>query len=183
MQAETDHSELRRKAEAAREKKAAFGEDIDLDSYGEGSRDLERVDSLEELDEEDRRTLLNAGVIPSGEGRSGSIVLMDESVVHSSSKAQGVEVMALSEALGRHGWLKEYYWKAVSPEADKYTARTFLEEADGYFIRALPGAKLKAPVQTCLMLKGRQVAQAVHNMNLMLGRPEAEGLDLIAPVP
>jgi len=67
-------------------------------------------------------------------------------------------------ALGKYDWLKDYYWRAVAPDADKYTSRTFLENADGYFIRALPGAKVKAPVQTCLMLKGKNVGQTVHNI-------------------
>ncbi|MCU0861611.1 MAG: SufD family Fe-S cluster assembly protein [Methanomassiliicoccales archaeon] len=164
MQAEADHRELKRKAEAAREKKAAFGEDIDLETFRSGSKDLERVKRLAELDEEEKRTLLQAGVLPTEEGRSGSFVLMDESVVHASSKAQGVEVMPLKDALKVHEWLKDYYWKGVSPEADKFTARTYLEGADGYFIHALPGTKVSAPVQTCLMLKGKGVAQSVHNI-------------------
>jgi Fe-S cluster assembly scaffold protein SufB len=176
MQAETDHRELRRKAEAAKEKKAAFGEDIDLERFKEGSKDLEKVKALIELGDEEKQTLLNAGVLPGEEGRSGSFVLMDESVVHSSSKVQGVEVMPVSEALRKYGWMKDYYWKAVSPEADKFTARTYLEEADGYFIRALPGAKVKAPVQTCLMLKGKGVAQTVHNIVIV---EEGAELDVV----
>jgi len=176
MQAEADHRELKKRAEAAKEKRAAFGEDIDLDNYRSGSKDLEKVEGLMELKEEEQRTLLEAGVIPSEEGRSGSFVLMDESVVHSSSKVQGVEVMPVSEALKKYGWMEEYYWKAVSPDADKFTARTFTEEADGYFIRALPGAKVKAPVQTCLMLKGKGVAQTVHNIVIV---EEGAELDVV----
>ena len=176
MQAAVDDGELKKRAEAAREKKAAFGEDIDLDKFKEGSKDLERVERLAELDEEEKQTLLDVGVVPSEEGRAGSFVLMDDSIVHSSSKVQGVEVLPLSDALKKHGWLKDYYWKAVSPDADKYTSRTYLEEADGYFIRALPGAKVKTPVQTCLMLKGKDVAQTIHNIVII---EEGAQLDVV----
>jgi Fe-S cluster assembly scaffold protein SufB len=174
MQAEADTGELRHKVEEARKKKAAFGEDIDLDKYPEASKDIPRVDSLEELSKDEQGTLLNAGIIPSGEGRSGSFVYMDESVVHTSTTMPGVEVMPVSMALKKYDWLRDYYWKAVLPDADKYTARTFEEQADGYFIRALPGAKVKAPVQTCLMLKGKSVAQTVHNVIIVEEGAEME---------
>ena len=174
MQAEDNVAGLKKKVKEAKDKKASFGEDIDLGKFEQASRDIPKVESLMELSEEEQRTLLNAGVIPSEENRTGSFVLMDDSVVHSSMRADGVEVMPVSLAIEKYDWMKEYYWKAVSPEADKYTARTFLEEADGYFIRALPGAKVKAPVQTCLMLKGKGVAQTVHNVIIVEEDAELE---------
>jgi Fe-S cluster assembly scaffold protein SufB len=174
MQAKTGHAELKRKAEGALHKQASFGQDIDLERYEEGSKDLPPVERLVELSEEEQRTLLSAGVVPSEQGRSGSFVLMDESVVHSSMRDKGVEVMPISQALQKYAWMKDYYWQVVAPDADKYTARTFMEEADGYFIRALPGVKLTAPVQTCLMLKGKKVAQTVHNIIIVEEGAEME---------
>jgi Fe-S cluster assembly scaffold protein SufB len=164
MQAQAHESDLKKKVEAAVEKKAAFGEDIDLNKFENASHDLPRVDSLEDLDRDTQDTLLHAGIVANGEGRSGSFLLMDDSVVHNAPGRQGVEVMPVSEAVKKYAWMKDYYWKAVAPDADKFTARTFLEEADGYFIRALPGAKVKLPVQTCLMLKNKGVQQTVHNV-------------------
>jgi len=164
MQSKAGHAELKRKAAEAKDKKASFGEDIDLEKFEEGSKDIPMVDRLAELPEEEQRTLLSAGVLPSEQGRSGSFVLIDDSVIHSSIKDKGVEVMPVSKAMEKYEWMKDYYWQAVAPDADKYTSRAFMEEADGYFIRALPGAKVTAPVQTCLMIKGKKVAQAVHNI-------------------
>ncbi|HSV42308.1 MAG TPA: SufD family Fe-S cluster assembly protein, partial [Methanomassiliicoccales archaeon] len=157
-------NETKKRAQGAKAKKAAFGEDIDLEKYGQGRRDIGEENSLEDLKEEDRRTLLNVGVIPSAEGRSGSFLLMDNSVVHTQQRGPGVEVMNLRNALKVHDWVKDYSWKAVMADADKYTARTFLEDADGYFIHSLPGQKIKNPVQTCLMLKSKDTAQTVHNV-------------------
>src|SRR5512145_1908558 len=122
-------TEVKKKAEVAKEKKAAFGEDIDLSKYGLGKRDIEKAEDLTKLKAEDQTTLLNVGVVPSEEGRSGSFVLMDNTVVHERQLGSGVEVMSLQKALKVHDWLKEYSWKAVQADADKYTSRTFLEEA------------------------------------------------------
>ena len=83
----------KKKAEEAKGKKAIFGEDIDLDKFKEARRDMPAAESLESLSESDRKTLLNAGVMPSGEGRSGSFVLMDNTVVHESIQGSGVEVL------------------------------------------------------------------------------------------
>ena len=85
-------------------------------------------------------------------------------MVHSAIMGEGVELMPLRQALKVHDWLKDYVWKAVQPDTDKYTAETYLQKADGYFIRALPGAKVKMPVQTCLLLKNRNTKQYVHNV-------------------
>jgi hypothetical protein len=172
MAAETE----RKKAEEAKGKKATFGEDINLDDFKEARRDMPMAESLESLNESDRRTLLNAGVMPSGEGRSGSFVLMDNTVVHESIQGAGVEVTSVQQALKNHDWLKDYNWKAVAVDADKYTARTYLEEADGYFIRALAGQKVKLPVQTCLMVKSKDAAQTVHNIIIIEEGAELEVL-------
>jgi Fe-S cluster assembly scaffold protein SufB len=166
--------EGRKRAEAARDKKGLFGEDIELDKFKQGKRDIGEARSLEDLPESDRRTLLNAGIVPSGEGRSGSFVLMDQSVVHSTPTQPGVEVMPVRLAEKKHDWMKDYSWKAVSPETDKYTARTFLEEADGYFIRSLAGQRVSLPVQTCLMLKTKDAAQTVHNIIIVEENSELE---------
>lgn len=167
-------SEVKKRAEAAKGKKAAFGEDIELERFGQGRKDLEETSNLMDLKEEDRKTLLNVGVVPSAEGRAGSFVLMDNTVVHQKQLAQGLEVMNLQSALKVHDWVKDYSWKAVQPDADKYTSRTFLEEADGYFIHALPGQKVKMPVQTCLMLKTKDTAQTVHNIIVIEEGAEVE---------
>ncbi len=155
---------LRKRAEKALKRKASFGEDIDLDEYEDAPRDLSMTDSLEELDKGVQETMYNAGVLPSGEGRSGSFLMMDNSMVHSSMVGPGAELMTLSDAMERHPWLSDYAWKLIPVDADKYTAKAYLEEADGYFIRALEGQTVQLPVQTCLMMSKENVSQYVHNI-------------------
>ena len=157
-------SEEAKRAREALKKQAKFGEDIDLDAYQEGKKDLAEVESLEDLPKDTRTTLLDSGIVPTGHGRSGNFLLMDNTVVHSAIMGEGVELMPLRQALKVHDWLKDYVWKAVQPDTDKFTAETYIQESDGYFIRALPGAKVRMPVQTCLLLKNRNTKQHVHNV-------------------
>lgn len=155
--------ELRARAERALGKQARFGEDIDLDKYQEGARDLP-LSRLEELPDDVRESLLGSGVIPSGEGREGSLVVLDNSVVARDTIGKGFELMDTREALKKHAWLREYSWKAVQVDADKYTAATYLGDSPGYFIHALAGQKVKLPVQTCLMVGHDRTAQTIHNI-------------------
>jgi hypothetical protein len=153
-----------KKVREALKKEAKYGEDIDLDSFKEGSRDLSATEDLADLSKDTKETMLDAGIMPTEKGKAGNFLLMDNTVVHSAIMGEGVELMPLRQALKVHDWLKDYMWKAVLPDTDKYTAETYLQKADGYFIRALPGAKVRMPVQTCLLLKNRNTKQYVHNI-------------------
>ena len=165
---------LKKKAEEALSKKAPYGEDLDVGKFGIAPRDLEPTDDLENLSIDVQKTLLSSGVVPTGEGRSGSFLLMDNAVVHESQKGKEVEVMSTQHALKKYDWVKDYYWKAVSPDSDKYTATTYLENANGYFIRALAGKSAKLPVQTCLLIGSKDVAQTVHNIVIVEEGAELE---------
>jgi Fe-S cluster assembly scaffold protein SufB len=167
---------LKKRAEEAAEKKAAFGEDFELEKFEEGSRVSKPIEDLQTLDEDSKRTLLQVGVIPSEEGRSGSLLVIDNAVSHSSLKDKSVELMSTRKALQKYEWLKEYSWKLVAVDTDKYTAKTYLEDADGYFIRVPPGKKSSMPVQTCLLLGSDRAFQTVHNIIIV---EEGASLDII----
>jgi Fe-S cluster assembly scaffold protein SufB len=89
---------------------------------------------------------------------------MNKSVLFVASQEVGLEVMSTTEALEKYEWLRDYWWRAVMVDADKYTARAELMLQGGYFIRALPGAKVLMPVQACLYLNREMFAQNVHNI-------------------
>jgi len=173
MQAEPD---LKKKAERAVEKSAVFGEDFNLGEFEIAPTDVETKEDLQDLDEETKKTLLNVGVVPSGEGRLGSLLMLDNAISHTSLHDKGIELMSIHDAMEKHEWLKDYSWKLVAVDTDKYTATSYLENANGYFIRALPGQKAKLPVQTCLLLGTRNVSQTVHN--IIIVEEDAE-LDVI----
>jgi len=173
---QTDEVNLKKRAESAANKKAAFGEDFELEKFEEGSKVSKPIEDLQTLDEESKRTLFQVGVITSEEGRSGSLLVLDNAVSHSSLKDKNIELMSTQKALKKYEWLKDYSWKLVAVDTDKYTAKTYLENADGYFVRVPAGNKSSMPVQTCLMLNSKKVYQTVHNIIIV---EEGANLDII----
>jgi Fe-S cluster assembly scaffold protein SufB len=163
---ETVSSETHKdKARAAAAKPAAFGEDIDLDIYvGSTEEQPSQVDPSK-LPAKAKERMLEAGIILDDPGqRAGTFIQMDNSPYHSSVRQEGVEVMAVSQALEKYDWLSDYWWQAVAVDTDKYTANIELNQHNGYFIRALPGYKTIYPVQACLYLAKARLAQNVHNI-------------------
>ncbi|MBN1134097.1 MAG: SufD family Fe-S cluster assembly protein [Methanosarcinaceae archaeon] len=169
-------NELKKRAESAIKKSAAYGEDFDLDTLGIASTEIATSENLQDLDTETKKKLLNVGVVPSGEGRVGSFLMLDNAISHKSLYDSSLELMSTHEAMEKYYWLKDYSWKLVAVDTDKYTATSYLENANGYFIRAPAGQKAKLPVQTCLLLGSRNVSQTVHNIIIV---EEGAELDVI----
>jgi Fe-S cluster assembly scaffold protein SufB len=157
--------EIKEKALEAKNKKAAFGDDLDLSKYKSESAEKPSQVKPADIPSEDRLKVLSAGVMLDDlSQRSGTFVQFDNHPLHASVQQEGIEVMPTSQALEKYSWLRDYWWKAVPVDADKYTAHVELSRADGYFIRALPGAKSLFPIQACLYLSRGHIIQDVHNI-------------------
>ena len=153
------------KAKAAATKPATFGEDIDLDAYVSSTEEQPSQTDPSKLPAREKKRMLEAGIILDDPGqRTGTYIQMNNVPIHSSTKQEGVEVMATSQALKKHDWLSDYWWQAIAVDTDKYTANIELNQHNGYFIRALPGYKTIYPVQACLYLVKARLAQNVHNI-------------------
>ncbi|MDT8357587.1 MAG: SufD family Fe-S cluster assembly protein [Methanomicrobiaceae archaeon] len=119
---------------------------------------------LESLPPEERERLRQTGLEMDFSRRSGSYFQKDQEVVHATSTAEGVEIMGLSEALEKYDGLKDYYWKAVSPEKDRVTKFVAKQqEPRGVVVIAREGAKTTLPLQACLYLS-EETIQHVHNL-------------------
>ncbi|MDY6893058.1 MAG: SufD family Fe-S cluster assembly protein [Chloroflexota bacterium] len=152
-------------AEKALDKKAALGEDIDVAAYDVSDEKHAYQEQLSDLPSEDKNRMLGVGVTMDNIGqRGGTFIQKDNSLVHSSSSQSGVEVMNIAQALETYDWLTDYWWRAVSVDADKFTANVGLAQNNGYFIRTLPGVKTVYPVQACLYIAHQNLAQKVHNI-------------------
>ena len=144
-------------------KKGAYGADIDLDRYEEGEKDPEQIDDLESSDY--KEYMEKVGVVSNEMNRSGTLMFIDNGLSHChTTEQEGMEMMSTQAALKKYDWLKDYMWKAVDPTKDKYTAKSFLENADGYFVRVKSGYHIKSPVQTCMLLNTDKSVQNVHNI-------------------
>ena len=153
------------RAKAAMTKPAALGEDIDLSTYVSSTDKHSYQADPSQLPVQAKEQMLEVGVmLDDASQRSGTFIQMDNTPVHSSIRQEGVEVMAVSQALEKYDWMSDYWWQAVAVDTDKYTANIELNQYNGYFIRALPGYKTVFPVQACLYLAKARLAQNVHNI-------------------
>jgi uncharacterized protein len=156
--------DLNERALQAKDKKAAIGPDVDLSTFTAAPVKHDYVSDLKTLPMIDKERFIQAGVDAEEKGRAGTYIQMDTAVVHSHASQEGLQVISIKEALKKYDWAREYYWKLVSVDADKYTAAAELQLHDGYVIRALPGAKAVWPVQACLYLDKDNISQYVHNL-------------------
>jgi len=143
----------------------APGEDIDLELYDSQTAEAPSQIDPAEISSEDKQQMMSAGIMLDDlSQRSGTFIQMDNAPVHTSITEPGIEVMAISQALEKYDWLKDYYWKAMPADKDKYTSHVDAHKSDGYFIRALPGSQTTFPVQACLYLARSRLVQDVHNI-------------------
>lgn len=144
-----------------REEKSA---PLDLDRYRRAGRERAYQEDLKNISPRERRRMEETGLDFSGKGRSGTFLLMDQSVVHARSAQKGVEVLGLEEAGKRYRWLDDYSWKLIPPGRDDYTREVSANSPRGYFLRARAGVKTELPLQSCLFLGKKNLLQNVHNI-------------------
>lgn len=154
----------KKKLEAALEKKALYGEDIDLSKYDDN--DEARTKSTGDLTAGGKSKLAKVGIELDGEGRSATFIQVDNAPVQVEvEKDTPLELMNTGDAAKKHPELVEkYWWKAVAPDTDKYTAKTATEREQGYFIRVRAGHKISAPLQACVFIGHEDQLQRVHNV-------------------
>mgnify|MGYP001144911751 FL=1 len=158
------NKEIIERAQRAKAKKALLGEDVDIEYYTTETNEHDVLASLDDISEDYGQDLLNAGIEPSEKDRSGSFLQRDRSVVFSRVKYPGLELMSTTDAIKKYDWLKEYLWKAIPVDMDKYTAEVELAQSHGYFIRSEAGSKVTIPVQSCLFITSDKIRQNVHNI-------------------
>src|SRR5512136_907084 len=157
---------LKERAAKAADKKAALGQDINLKEFDDSFvvHSYMADEDLCALPQVEQKRLIMAGLDVSQKERAGTFFQKDTSVIHCHSSQDGIEVLPIRKALEYQAWIRDYYWKLVSVDADKYTAAVELNLHDGYVIRALPGSKSIYPVQACLYLDKEGLQQNVHNI-------------------
>ncbi|TAJ45665.1 SufB/SufD family protein [Methanofollis fontis] len=125
-----------------------------------------------ELPEEEQERLTQTGLEVGLENRCGSFFQMDQEILQTTCSAEGVEVLAIEDALKRYDWLEERYWNAVPKDKDKYTEFVAGQEhPKGVVVIAHEGTRTVYPVQACLYMAGEPV-QTVHN--IMIAEEGAE---------
>ncbi len=138
--------------------------DIHPEAYETEAEDHAYIDKLVAIADTDAEKMLNVGVDIKEEGRAGTFIQMDQSVVHCKTRQDGVEILSISQALAAHEWLGKYLWQNLPPNADPFTAQAQKRPHEGYFVRARAGVKCPQPVQACLYIATEKFSQNVHNV-------------------
>lgn len=158
--------ELREKASRVIDKKGAIGPDIDLNKFDEAPVPHSYLADADlcAIPEDEQKTLIMSGLDVTKKERGGTYFQKDTEVVHCHTQQDGIEVIPIQKALDEYDWIRDYYWKLVSVDTDKYTAAAELGLHDGYVIRARAGSKSIYPIQACLYLDKDGLQQNVHNI-------------------
>jgi Fe-S cluster assembly scaffold protein SufB len=164
-------SEIKARAEQSAAKQAALGRDLDLEAFSRQGGVWEYDPDFHRFAPEERSRLLKAGIELTDKEHAGTFLQADARVIHCRANQEGVEVLPITEALAQKKELTDLLWRLVAVDADKYTSRAEMALDNGYFIRALPGAQVTAPVESCLYIKTDRFSQHVHNVVIV--EPEA----------
>lgn len=144
-------------------KPSPYGPDVDLSRFNVGLAG-EGVLEEGEVDKISSRLGLGSGLL-----RKADYLQVNESVLSKFMREKlterGAVVLPTSEALKKLDWVREYSWRLVKPDTDKYTAATKLYGNElGFFIYVPPGIKIKDPIYTCLFITRKEYAQLLHNI-------------------
>ena len=127
----------------------------------------EEISSLTQLPHEILASALKAGMEERGKHRAGSFVHLDHSTVFSkvNERFKGkLEIMDVKKALEKYSWVKDYWWRMIGREKDAFTKKVARDYSGGYFLRIMNGAKVKFPLQSCLLMTPKVKEQRVHNI-------------------
>ena len=164
-----DTAALRRLALRAMGQPAAYGPDIDLAAFSRPS-ERERVESLHSLDRQVRESALLVGIDSEEVDRAASYFQVDYSAIYERVQHayEGrIELMTTGAALRRYEWLRDYWWRAVRVDTDKYTAAAELAQTGGFFLRVFAHQQVDRPIQACLFVQEGNVSQNIHNLIIM----------------
>lgn len=158
----------------ALKKPAALGPDLDISKYSRNAQSWSDC-PLASLPEDIVNRALDVGVVPEEENRAATYFQIDHSVVYRAVQRMfggKVEVLSTGEALKKYDWVKDYWWKLLRVDTDKYTAQAELNWDQGYFLRVLEGQKVTVPLQSCLFISTDNLNQNVHNV--IIAEPDSE---------
>lgn len=155
-------------ATSAAEKPATLGPDVDISRFATVS-EQQQIDSLASLEKQVRETVLMTGFTADESDRSASYFQMDRTPIYervSAAFGGAIEIMGTQDALRRYPneMVEKWWWRAVAPDKDKFTALVALHQTEGYFIRVKAGHTVDKPIQACLFISESNVSQNVHNI-------------------
>ncbi len=153
---------LKKRAKEALSKKSAYGIDLDVSEYVPKRANLDSR-RLEVLGDE-LSSMESVGLNVDEKNVLGSYIQIDQTAIYSQSRRSGLTVLNLTEAFKQLDFLRDFYWRLIPVDLDKFTALAALYEESGYVIVAERGFKSDKPVQACLLIRSPKSLQTPHNI-------------------
>lgn len=122
------------------------------------------------LQKQDADAIAGVDVRPGDPARSATMIVRDHApVCLAAGTSPDFEMLPVSLALKRYGWLRERYcFKAVPTDSDAVSAECAAQEnPPGYFIHVKKGADITLPCQAAMYLASDHLTQAVHNIVIL----------------
>jgi Fe-S cluster assembly scaffold protein SufB len=146
---------------------------VDLSKYEFSGHEGQEVEVLEQLGKSEKQSMKMAGFDAGEANRSASFLHIDHDQVFCKSYNPGVEILPVSLAVQLYEGLADYFWQLLKRDKDEFTRLAAERMHGGYFIRIRKGAKIEAPIQSCLMMHTNRVGQIIHNLILVEENAEA----------
>ena len=123
------------------------------------------------------RRSYDVGVVPNEDARAATYFQIDHSVVSEAINEKfrdQVEVMSTREAIKKYDWFRDYWWRLIRRDTDKFTYMASKMWDHGYFIRILEDQKVTLPIQSCMFISTDNLNQNVHNVVIAEAGSEAQ---------
>ena len=112
-----------------------------------------------------KASLLSIGLDPDNHPEAGRFLLCDRNAQILPPRIEGVEILPIRTALAQYPEIRrDFYFKAVDPEEDRYTEAVAYSRSGGYFIRVRKGVKVDIPVEAGLLMPREKSAVRLHNI-------------------
>jgi Fe-S cluster assembly scaffold protein SufB len=101
--------------------------------------------------------------------RAGTCILADQQVRHISVQDNQVEILPIADALKRYDWVQDLMFSLIPPDEDDNVrqAAESTQPPVGHFVRIMPGAKIRLPVQLFTLIETPQQRQFFHNITVV----------------
>ena len=148
--------------------------DLELSRYSRKPKEWQAC-PISSLPRDVLQRALEVGVVPDEDSRAATYFQIDHSVVSRAVQEifrDKIEIMSTKEAIRKYDWFKNYWWKLIRRDADKFTLLADSMWDQGYFIRILEDQKITMPLQSCLFVSTNNLNQNVHN--IIIAEPGSE---------
>ncbi len=141
--------------------------DIPLEDYRREGERFARVGSLRELDGSTQTKIESVGERVDEQHRAATHLQQDNFITYlntiSGLLPEGVVVMDTDEAVKRFDWLKDYYFKILPKDLNKYTAFVNAFSRGGVFVWVREGVQVELPLQAAFYIKSSDYVQVPHS--------------------